>query len=225
MLTRDDVDVSHLPRHALVLMHVKILREALQRTNDLKEACQAATKFRKWLQKNSKLKPLNRNFRKQYARHQRVTIQIPRHFPGWPSGALDALHDLLIHSVQLEITQEPGFKEEAFEESGKFLRRSGAISVEGRREPAADICSLGDKRYRVGAEQPVVLTETEDRVLQTFLEYPAMDKPKLIQESGYGDAPRILSSISKKYSTFRPAIILPKRKGQGGYRVNIRPEG
>jgi hypothetical protein len=133
------------------------------------------------------------------------------------------LRELAILLVRLEKEPKPGYKQKAIELCEDFLKMLG-VSVEEMPEPKAVIRSMGNRCYRIGEEQPVLLTETEDTVLQAFLKSPALEKRDLIRESGYNDAPRILAHIREKHKSFRPAISLPKRKGKGGYRVNIRAE-
>jgi hypothetical protein len=94
----------------------------------------------------------------------------------------------------------------------------------GGPEPTT-IVSLGDRRYRVGTRRPVTLEENEDNVLQALLDATghALDKTELQNAAGFNDAPRVLGRLRRKYDgIFGPAIRCPKKRGQGGYHVDIR---
>jgi hypothetical protein len=83
---------------------------------------------------------------------------------------------------------------------------------------------LDDRTYRVGDSDPVYVEETEDDLLQAFLERPVMDLPLLAEVSG---VPReqiagALKRLRNKYGgLFKHAIHCPGRRGQGGYRANV----
>ncbi len=50
-----------------------------------------------------------------------------------------------------------------------------------------------------------------------------MDTKQLNAASGYTDAPKVLSRLTKRYDgLFSPAIDLPGNKSGGGYAVRIR---
>ncbi|MFL5329880.1 MAG: hypothetical protein ACJ8C4_13305 [Gemmataceae bacterium] len=85
------------------------------------------------------------------------------------------------------------------------------------------IVAHGNRSYSINRQSSMTLTDREDTVLQAFLAQPSMDKPSLEQKSGYFDGPRVLKRLMIKYGgMFAPAILLPVRRSQGGYRVSIR---
>jgi hypothetical protein len=89
------------------------------------------------------------------------------------------------------------------------------------------IISLGERKYRIGNLPPVVVTDREDAVLQSFLENPSQDGVQLEEKSGYERhvAVRVLRSLITKYGgRFAPAITRARGRGKGGYHVNFRQE-
>jgi hypothetical protein len=88
---------------------------------------------------------------------------------------------------------------------------------------AATIISLGKRQYQIGNAPPVTVEDNDDTVLQVFLEQATMHGPTLIAKAGFDRAPRVLNALkTKKYGgIFAPAIRCPKKKGTGGYFVNI----
>jgi hypothetical protein len=91
--------------------------------------------------------------------------------------------------------------------------------------PFAEIISLGKRQYKIGDADPIMVEANEDFVLLAFLEQASMDGPMLINRAGFDNAPRVLRNICKKYDgRFAPAITLPRKKGEGGYHVAIRPQ-
>jgi hypothetical protein len=97
------------------------------------------------------------------------------------------------------------------------------IQTEGPQPPAQadEIVSLGNRAYKVGNSEPVIVTESEDDVFQAFLENEAMDQATLCEKAGH--EPRVLRAIIYKYrGVFAPAIRMPGKKGIGGYYVKIR---
>jgi len=84
------------------------------------------------------------------------------------------------------------------------------------------IFSLGSGKYRFGQAAAVKVTDTEDTVLQAMLELGGVaSKDELCDRSGKADAPRVLTSLRKKYVEVASLITLPGKKGTGGYRVRI----
>lgn len=94
-----------------------------------------------------------------------------------------------------------------------------------RRHPGKAVL-LGDRKYQVNDGAPFVLQEGEDFVLRSLIDLGgAADKPTLVRQTGKDDAPRVLRRIRAKYSSLAPFIVLPGRKGKGGYQTEIgRPE-
>jgi hypothetical protein len=94
---------------------------------------------------------------------------------------------------------------------------------------AVCIYYFGGHQYRLGAGPPVALDPNEHNVLQAFLDDPAGRRPTLAamteaelrNRSGVPHAAKVLARIGRKYR-FAPAITLPRGKGGGGYRVNVR---
>lgn len=107
----------------------------------------------------------------------------------------------------------------------------GYLSLRGLPEPPtraeASACivalDLTRRMYRPGTAEPVIVTDGEDEVLQTFLLAPCMDHEQLVNASGRDNAAKILKNLTTKYGdSFAPYIVLPTKKGKGGYRVHIR---
>jgi hypothetical protein len=82
---------------------------------------------------------------------------------------------------------------------------------------------VGNKRYQVGDQAPIMLGEAEDHVLRSLIDLGgAATKSQLYGQTGKDDCPRILKKIREKHAALAPHIILPGGKGQGGYRTTIR---
>lgn len=82
---------------------------------------------------------------------------------------------------------------------------------------------LGDRKYQVGNDPPIVLGDAEDTVLLALLESGgAANKDQLIAASGKNDAPRVLKTIKRKYPQLDPHITMAEGKGKGGYRTTVR---
>ncbi len=158
-LATDHLNLSHLPAHVLVLAKIKDLRKALQ-TTKLKKACMAAAEFREWLQKKAQLQLLHDDYKGQFERHGTVTPRIPLSFPGWPSGTLDVLSDLLIELVQLEIKQKPGFKDKALELTGEFQKLSGVSEKKSAK-----------RRRQATVRKPTPLTAKQTEAMQLVGEH------------------------------------------------------
>jgi hypothetical protein len=98
--------------------------------------------------------------------------------------------------------------------------------LEALDRPTADtIVYLGQRTYQRGAETAVAVTGGEHAVLQAFLDCPAMSEADLVRKANDATAGRLLGALctpGKYGGIFAPAITLPGRKGQGGYRVRIR---
>jgi hypothetical protein len=89
-------------------------------------------------------------------------------------------------------------------------------------EPAGCIIDLGNRIYSIGGREKQV-TQREDDVLQAFTDAPALSQKDLIASAGFDRAPRVLQKLRERYDgMFAPAITLPRRKGAGGYVVNVR---
>ena len=101
--------------------------------------------------------------------------------------------------------------------------QSPPIAVPALQGPARTIIFQRDGVYLVG-QDTIRVTESEDNVLQAFLEQPAMTKDELIARSGVDKAVDILRALrtKKKYGgVFAAAITIPGGRGQGGYRVQV----
>jgi hypothetical protein len=120
----------------------------------------------------------------------------------------------------------------AWLESVREAGRQEALATLARAAPAPAkgvIWSLGDGVYQVGPSK-VRVNDREDDVLQTFLpdqRRQVMDTATLNALSGHEDAARILRDLRHKYDrVFRGSILLPGRKGRGGYDAQVRlPSG
>jgi uncharacterized protein YqgQ len=110
-----------------------------------------------------------------------------------------------------------------------FRRISACLqSPEDFGKPAPVMVYFGNRRYQIADGPTVMLTSSEDAVLKSFflsaMRGPdkVLEKPELVNKSGYADAARILKRIKEKYAdTLGLAIKLPGRKGLGGYCVRI----
>jgi hypothetical protein len=82
----------------------------------------------------------------------------------------------------------------------------------------------GKRNYSLGSNPPYYVDQSEDNVLQAFLQCSgALNFKSLIDFSGEPNARKILKGLTVKYKgAFAPAIKLPGAKGRGGYRVSIR---
>jgi predicted DNA-binding protein (UPF0251 family) len=176
---------------------IKGLRKSLQTTN-LKKACQAAADFLEWLQKDSQV--LVDGWRGQYERHGTVTPFVQGIVRGYPPGTLDALSDLLIQLVQLTIAKKPGFKDEALELSGKFLRLSG-VSHKARTK----------RRRQSAARKPTPLTAKQAEAMHLVGEHKgnfaaagrAAGKSRQAMQKLYNKALRKLGKSAVKTYTNR----------------------
>jgi hypothetical protein len=82
---------------------------------------------------------------------------------------------------------------------------------------------LGERRYRVADEPPIILEEAEDHVLRSLIELGgAAKKDELVRQSGKDDAPRVLKTMREKHPALARHITLPGGRGRGGYRTSIR---
>jgi len=96
----------------------------------------------------------------------------------------------------------------------------------GQRNPAPPqvpaIISYGEMVYSVPGGEPLVVTDEEDGILQSFLAIPAMSSKTLEDQSGVSRAPEVLRRLRDKYEgAFRPFIKLAGRKSNGGYVVRV----
>jgi hypothetical protein len=95
------------------------------------------------------------------------------------------------------------------------------------------IISLGERLYKVGDRDPILVTDNEDNTLLTCLEgQPAgedlfvLDFDKLTDGGAHVSQASTLNRLQTKYEGyFAGAIRLPGRKGGGGYKVRIRRQG
>lgn len=106
-----------------------------------------------------------------------------------------------------------------------YLSMRGLPEPPARAEASACIVALDLSRrmYRPGPAEPVIVTDGEDEVLQAFLVAPCMDHKQLVKASGRDNVGKILKNLTTKYGqSFAPYIVLPTKKGRGGYRVHVR---
>jgi hypothetical protein len=95
-------------------------------------------------------------------------------------------------------------------------------------EPSpAPMISLGNRNYEVSGQTQVVEVN-EDCVLAVFFRaakgkvvWIGMDKQKLINQSSYETAPRILRRMKSKYKILAPAIDCPGIRGRGGLKILV----
>lgn len=91
------------------------------------------------------------------------------------------------------------------------------------KEPASKAFYLGDRRYRVDNNPPLILQESEDHVLRSLIELGgAGSKGDIERQSGKSDGPRILKRVREKYPELSQFINLPGKKGNAGYRTSIQ---
>lgn len=81
-----------------------------------------------------------------------------------------------------------------------------------------------DGLYMAGA-MPIRLEGAEADVMQALVELKAATADQLVKRSGDSHAVRDLKSIKNKHPFLGEHIILPTRKGQGGYRTTIVQSG
>lgn len=85
------------------------------------------------------------------------------------------------------------------------------------------LLSWGHRQYSTSdAALPVCVTDAEDCVLTAFIGRPAMNREDLARRSGIEHAHRVLRRLLNRQPEFMPAIRLPGRRGQGGYRALVR---
>lgn len=90
---------------------------------------------------------------------------------------------------------------------------------------AASINSLGQRQYCVGGNDPFLVTEPEDKVLQAFISQPVMDGPTLTKKSTEDSAVTILKRLHKRLQQNYPndKIAIRSTPGKGpGYYVDVR---
>jgi hypothetical protein len=105
------------------------------------------------------------------------------------------------------------------------VARRAAVPTEPKGNSPRTIIYHGNGTYSIG-DDTLRLTESEDCVLQAFLDYPAMAKDQLIANSGFDKAVDVLRSLRKKHNgVFAEAITMPGARGRGGYRVRIARAG
>jgi hypothetical protein len=91
--------------------------------------------------------------------------------------------------------------------------------------PAPIITSLGNRIYRVGDGLPVQVSEKENRLLQAFINAPALKSEALIQRSKDCNAVKTLKSLRKNYTGyFADAIQCPGGKDGIGYQAVVRDQ-
>lgn len=79
---------------------------------------------------------------------------------------------------------------------------------------------LGDGLYQCGRES-LRLDGMEKIVLETLVGLRAATKPQLENQSGYGNAVRLLRAIVRKYPMLANAIVFPSVPHSGGYSTTI----
>ncbi len=94
-------------------------------------------------------------------------------------------------------------------------------STEGRAEQEA--VWLGKGRVRIG-DQTLSLEPQFADVLEALIELRAATKPELQKRSGREEPGRLLNKLVRKIPSLRPYIVLPGRRGKGGYSTTIRAE-
>ena len=82
-------------------------------------------------------------------------------------------------------------------------------------DPATEQLLLNGRRYS--------LEDNEVNVLRALVGKGALQLGQLRNQSGCDKANQVLSNLRRKYPALKKHIILPGRKGRGGYSTTIRP--
>lgn len=108
---------------------------------------------------------------------------------------------------------------DAFIPQSDQVEKNGALTF-GR--TTATIVMEGKKCFSINGGQPRTVADNEACVLQAFLRLPSMDTEQLRNESGVNNPGRVLRKLVKKWNgEFEPAIDLPGKRGNSGYRVRV----
>lgn len=127
--------------------------------------------------------------------------------PTAPSGAADQLRRIL---DRLRSSALGGAAQPDADGGGEAVRDSNML------------ISLGNCLYDDFSKTPVLVDDTEDNVLQSFLDLPAMSESTLIEKSGVQHASKVLKRLAMKYDgRLARFISLPGKKCAGGYSVRI----
>jgi hypothetical protein len=101
-------------------------------------------------------------------------------------------------------------------------RTDAAEASLGPQGKTSIIESFGARLYVVGNSRKILVSETEDNVLQAFAEQELMDTGQLREKSGQDDAVALLRGLKRRYSkAFDTAIRMPGGKGKGGYFAKV----
>jgi hypothetical protein len=79
---------------------------------------------------------------------------------------------------------------------------------------------LGSGKFSVGDRQ-ISLEDIEAIVVEALVDLRSANQEELRQHSGVNDAPRVLARVAKKYPDLGRHIILPGKRGAGGYSTTI----
>ncbi len=90
-----------------------------------------------------------------------------------------------------------------------------------RRQGVLEAFSLGDGCFEVGSEA-IKLESAQASVLESLVTLRAATKSELVRQSGVADAPRVLKQIKRQVPVLSRFILIPGRRGKGGYRTTIR---
>jgi len=89
--------------------------------------------------------------------------------------------------------------------------------------PKPEAVWLGKGRVRIGDETLSLEPQFAD-VLEALVGLGAAMKPDLQKRSGRDEPGRLLNKLVRKFPRLRSYIVLPGRRGKGGYRTTIRAE-
>jgi hypothetical protein len=78
----------------------------------------------------------------------------------------------------------------------------------------------GGQCYSVEDEPPLALTAAQHAVLQAFIGHPAHELESLANAVKVTHPDRVMKGLAKKLGG--EAIILPGKRGRGGYRADVR---
>ena len=89
-------------------------------------------------------------------------------------------------------------------------------------KPKAKAELLGNGRYKVG-DLEIRITDSENVVLETLIQFGPLNSTELADKSGYNHAARILRRLRTKYDgLLAPFIHCPGGKSKGGYNTSLK---
>lgn len=101
------------------------------------------------------------------------------------------------------------------------------LGAGNRRPPKTDAAKpkcvwLGECRYQIGDEPPKAIPRQYADVLESLVVLRAATTQILEKHANRSGVSKLLGKLRKNYKELAPYIILPGRKGTGGYQTTIR---